>query len=185
MADKNITLSGEHVFLRQITQEDSHLISKWSSDPEIMRLAGMTKPMPPEDAENHVRNIIDDESRLWFIVVLKENGQAVGETGLLRIYRPWRTADMTVIIGEKDARRKGYGTEAGRLLMDYAFKTLGLHRLAIGVVGFNKHALDFWRGLGFKEEGVQRDGYFCDDEFHDFVMMSILSGEYPLPSCPS
>jgi RimJ/RimL family protein N-acetyltransferase len=177
----NIMLNGEQVCLRQIRQEDSQLVGKWSSDPEIMRLTGMVKPLSPADAENHVRNIRGDAGRLWFIIVLKEDGRAVGETGLLRICPPWRTADMTVIIGEKDAWGKGYGTEAGRLLMEYAFNTLRLHRLAIGVAGFNSRALDFWRDLGFKKEGVHRDGYFCDGEFHDFVMMSILEDEYQTP----
>ena len=50
--------------------------------------------------------------------------------------------------------------------------------MAIGVVGFNEMALSFWKGLGFREEGVQRDGYFHDGAFHDFVMMSVLEDEW-------
>jgi len=36
----------------------------------------------------------------------------------------------------------------------------------------------FWRGLGFRKEGVQRDNCLCDGEYSDFVMMSILEDEY-------
>ncbi len=173
-----VSLNGKRVYLRQLREEDSPLISKWSSDTEIMRLTGMTKQMSQVDAENHVKSIRTDASRLWFIITLKENDRAIGEAGLLRIFPPWRTADMTVIVGEKDAWGRGYGTEAGCLLMEYAFTNLKLHRLAIGVVGFNSQALDFWKNLGFKKEGIHRDEYFCDGEFHDFVMMSILEEEY-------
>jgi RimJ/RimL family protein N-acetyltransferase len=85
---------------------------------------------------------------------------------------------MTVIVGERDRRGNGHGSEAGRLLLDLAFNYLGLHRVAIGVVGFNERALSFWRRLGFREEGRQRDGYFHDGAFHDFVMMSVLEEEW-------
>jgi RimJ/RimL family protein N-acetyltransferase len=38
--------------------------------------------------------------------------------------------------------------------------------------------LNFWKSLGFKKEGVQRDGYIYDNEFHDFLLMSIVEEEY-------
>jgi RimJ/RimL family protein N-acetyltransferase len=55
---------------------------------------------------------------------------------------------------------------------------LGFHRVSIGVVGFNKNALRFWKSLGFKKEGVERDEYFYDDKFGDGIMMSILEDEF-------
>jgi RimJ/RimL family protein N-acetyltransferase len=85
---------------------------------------------------------------------------------------------MTIIIGEKDAWGKGYGTEAGHLLLDYAFNRLGFHRISIGVVGFNKRALRFWESLGFEKEGVERDEYFYDNKYSDGIMMSILENEF-------
>jgi len=104
--------------------------------------------------------------------------RVIGEAGLLRMFRPWRSTDMTIIIGERAAWRKGYGKEAARLLLSYAFEHLGFHRVSIGVVGFNKNALRFWKSLGFKKEGVERDAHFCDNKFSDGVMMSILENEY-------
>ena len=96
----------------------------------------------------------------------------------MRMFKPWRHTDMTIIIGEKDEWGKGYGTEVGHLLLHYAFRQLGFHRISIGVVGSNKRALRFWRSLGFKKEGVQRDEYYYDNKYIDGVMMSILEDEY-------
>jgi RimJ/RimL family protein N-acetyltransferase len=48
---------------------------------------------------------------------------------------------------------------------------LGFHRVSVGVVGFNKNALRFWKSLGFKKD-------FCDNEYSDFIMMSILENEF-------
>jgi RimJ/RimL family protein N-acetyltransferase len=132
--------------------------------------------MDEEGAEAFLERARTDESRRWFAVTV--GGRIVGETGLLRIFPEWRTTDVSIIIGDPDARGKGYGTQAVEMMLDLAFGEMGMHRVAIGVVGFNEAALRFWRGLGFREEGIQRDGYLVDGEFFDFVMMCILEDEW-------
>ncbi|MBU2439364.1 GNAT family N-acetyltransferase [bacterium] len=112
------------------------------------------------------------------VIVIKENDRLIGEAGLLRMFHAWRTTDISIIIGEKDAWGKGYGTEAILLLIDYAFRRLNFHRVAIGVVGFNEKAIRFWEKVGFKKEGIQRDGYSYNHKYYDFVMMSILEDEF-------
>jgi len=130
------------------------------------------------ESETWYKRIRADKEREWFVVVLKKGDRVIGEAGLLRMFKPWRNTDMSMIIGEKDAWGKGYGTEAGQILLYHAFEQLGYHRVSIGVVGFNDRALHYWAGLGFKVEGICRDGYYCDNEFSDFVMMSILEDEF-------
>ncbi len=153
-------------------------IRKWANDPEIRRLTGEVAPMTPAGAERFFEKVQNDEDRVWFIVAIRENDTPIGEAGLLRMFPAWRTTDLSLIIGEKDSWGKGYGTETIRLLLNYAFGYLNFHRVAIGVVGFNERALRFYEKIGFKREGVQRDGYFYDHAYHDFVMMSLLEDEF-------
>jgi RimJ/RimL family protein N-acetyltransferase len=133
------------------------------------------------EAEAFYDRVKSDVHRLWFIVALVENDRAIGEAGLLRMFPAWRTTDLSIIIGERDAQGKGYGTEAINLLLDYAFGYLNYHRVAVGVVGFNEAALRFYEKVGFRKEGIQRDGYYCGHSYYDFVMMSILEDEYRAP----
>jgi len=153
-------------------------VQKWYNDPEIRKLTGEVAPINRAEAEKWYRELRADKDRIWFAIVLKKGNRVIGEAGLLRMFKPWRCTDMSIIIGEKDVWGKGYGTEAGRLLLDCAFKRLGFHRVSVGVVALNERALGFWEGLGFKKEGVQRDGYHCNGKYSDFVMMSILEDEY-------
>jgi diamine N-acetyltransferase len=171
-------LTGRMVFLRPFGKDDAKYLEKWSSDAKLRELTGEVEPMSQAETEKFYGELRNDKDRTWFVIVLKKSNRVIGEAGLLRMFRPWRTTDMTIIIGEEKEWGKGYGTETGRLLLDYAINRLGFHRISIGVVGFNKRALSFWEGLGFKKEGVERDGYYCDDEYSDFVMMSILEDEY-------
>ncbi len=171
-------LIGERVYLRPLEREDLSLIRKWANDPEIRALTGEVAPMSQAAAEEWFERVRADRERVWFIVALKKTGRAIGEAGLLRMFPAWRTTDLSIIIGEKDAWGKGYGSEAIRLLMDYAFGALNFHRVAVGVVGFNERALRFYEKAGFKREGIQRDGYYYNHAYHDFVMMSILEDEF-------
>lgn len=172
------TLTGDRILLRPFCRDDLSRIVKWSGDPEVRGLIGEVAAMTHAESEKWYRKARADKDRIWFAIVLKEGDRVIGEAGLLRIFKPWRSTDMTVIIWDKDMWGRGYGTEVGHLILDLAFKRLALHRASIGVVSFNKRALRFWKGLGFREEGIQRDGYKCDGKFSDFVMMSILEDEY-------
>ncbi|MBA7492730.1 Spermidine N(1)-acetyltransferase [subsurface metagenome] len=172
------SLIGERVFLRPFSKRDLPHVQRWSTDAELRKLTGEVAPISQAEAERFYRELRADENRAWFVIVLKKGNRVIGEAGLLRMFRPWRNTDMTIIIGEKDALGKGYGTETGHLLLDHAFRRLGFHKISVGVVGFNKRALKFWESLGFKKEGVERDEYYYDNEYSDGVMMSILEDEY-------
>jgi len=171
-------LTGKRVYLRPLAKEDLVYLRKWSEDAELRGSIGETKPMSQADCEKFLEQVCADNSREWFMVVIKQDNQVIGEAGLLRMDRAWRATDVSVIIGEKEEWGKGYGTETILLLLNYAFRHLNFHRVAIGVVGFNERALRFWEKVGFRKEGVHRDEYYYDGKYYDFVMMSILEDEF-------
>lgn len=176
--NRNIFLNGDNIYLRPIEKDDLETLRSFINDPEIRKLAGIVTPETELMSQEFYNKTNDDSSRIWFVVVLKENDQIIGEAGLLRMFPSWRTTDLTIIIGDKSEWGKGYGEEATILLMDYAFGYLNFHRISIGVVGFNERAIKFYEKIGFKKEGKQRDGYYYNHQYHDFVMMSILDNEF-------
>lgn len=171
-------LSGERVYLRPLEKRDLAVLQGWMNDPETRGQIGEVMPTNQAGMEDYFERVRADTSRVWFVVALKENDRVIGEAGLLRMFFPWRTTDLTMIIGDKSAQGQGYGTEAIRLLLDYAFGYLNFHRVSIGVVGSNERALRFYEKVGFKQEGIQRDGYYYNYRYQDFVMMSLLDDEF-------
>ena len=171
-------LMGERLYLRPFERKDFGLMMKWMNDKEILSLTGEVKPWSRKDVNEFFDKVEKDKDRVWFAVVLKDGDRVIGETGLLRIFWPWKCTDLTIEINEKNVWDQGYGSEAINLLLSWAFDTLGFHRIAIGVVGFNRRALHFYKKNGFKKEGVWREGYHYDGRYHDFVMMSILEEEF-------
>ncbi len=171
-------LTGERVRLRPFAQHDLRHLRQWYDDAELRGLIGATEPLSAEQAQRWFEGVCTDQQRLWFAIEVKDDGRVIGECGLLRMFPAWGTTDLSIIIGERDARSQGYGLEAIRLLLAHAFEALRFHRVAIGVVGFNARALRFHEKVGFQREGVQRDGYLHNGRYHDFVMLSLLEDEF-------
>jgi hypothetical protein len=68
----------------------------------------------------------------------------------------------------------GYGTEATGLVLDYAFDTVGLHRVELEVYDFNGRGQRCYEKAGFVQEGVLRESRFLDGRWVDTVVMAIL-----------
>lgn len=169
-------LEGEKVCLRPFCKEDAAYLFKWYNDSETRGKIGEVFPTLMQDAESSVEHKGKDS--VWFAVVRKADHRIIGETGLLRMFPAWRTTDLTIIIPERENQGKGFGTETIGLLMNYAFGYLNFNRISIGVVGFNTGALNFYKKAGFKQEGIQEQGYYYNYRYYDFIMMRILKDEF-------
>jgi RimJ/RimL family protein N-acetyltransferase len=83
-----------------------------------------------------------------------------------------------ITIGESDAWGKGYGTEATQLMLDHAFGTLALHRIALYVFEFNERAIRAYKRCGFVVEGRSRESIWRDGRWWDEMAMSVLESDW-------
>lgn len=88
------------------------------------------------------------------------------------------TTDLSIMIPNPEDQGKGYGTEVINMMFELAFGKYEMNRIAIGVVGKNVEALNFYKRVGFREEGIQEQGYYYNGEYSDFVMMRIVRSEW-------
>ncbi len=83
-----------------------------------------------------------------------------------------------VAIGDAERWGSGMGMEAMMLLVSHLFHTLNAHRLHIEVAAYNIGMLPIFTGGMVKIEGVLRDYFFVDGEYHDCIVGSMLRDEY-------
>jgi len=167
---------GNRVILRAFCDEDAEFFVHWYNTPEVMFECGLCAPATLDSELRRIRTP-EDAFEDWYAIT-DLAGRIVGETGFLRMWPHWRCTDMTMIIPDPGDQGKGYGSEAGRLMLDRAFRHYNLNRVSIGVVELNTPAVKYWERLGFRKEGIQEQGYFFDGAYSDFVMMRILRSEY-------
>lgn len=175
-----LELIGEKVYLKPLGKE--HLEEYWqnleNSSIESIIFTGTQQVLKRDGLVRYLDNISSDSSRVDLLIFSKETNQIVGEVVLNDIYRNNRSANIRVCISRKEDFGCGYGTEAIILALNYGFGMLNLHRIELTVFTFNERAIHVYEKIGFQREGVQRDVWYFNHKYYDFVMMSILEDEF-------
>ena len=85
---------------------------------------------------------------------------------------------MGIGIGDPAYRGNGYGTDAMRVMLRYAFRELNLYRVQLNVFSCNERAIKSYLKAGFIVEGRQRGMLLRDGRRWDFIYMSVLRDEW-------
>lgn len=177
-----MALIGKKVRLRLFRLQDADKLWDSVHNPYFNRLTGTHATFTRNMIDRYIENQVnaDDDSRASFIIEPLENTRAVGEVVINDIDHDNHSGNIRISLFSEDDLNKGYGTEAMQLMVDYGFRELGLHRIALGVYDFNPRAIHVYEKMGFKREGVMRDSLYWDGEYIDEIMMSVLSHEWKL-----
>lgn len=174
-------LLGQRIMLREYQAEDIHAIRQWVNDAETTRYLS-TRFWPAQtmvDSEEFLSRMLQSSHNAYnFVIADVQDGRYIGQCDLFRLDWRLRLGELGMVIGSRDERGQGFGTEALLLLETFAFRTLGLERLELEVHMDNQPALHCYRRAGFTLEGVKRHAFFNDGHFSDLGMMSILRQEY-------
>lgn len=171
---KGYFIQQESVGLRQIEVFDKSAFLQWHNDSKMREKIGGIFPFNSNTFQEicHLSNQTYP-ANMWFAVC--EYDRLVGIAGLHNIKYIQKNAEIAVFIGDEPNRRKGIGKTVLRLIEQYAFGTLDLHRLYALVYSDNAIALDFFRSVGWKKEGVMQEAAFWNYQFRDVVIYSILN----------
>jgi RimJ/RimL family protein N-acetyltransferase len=175
-------LRGENVLLRPIKRSDISCFLKWFNDPEIVQYLDMYLPMTEMSEEKFIEELGTTRAKSDIILVVEategDSAKPIGNCGLHSISPKDHNATFGIIIGEKDYWSKGYGVEAARLLINYGFQQLNLHRISSSAIAYNDRSITLHKKLGFREEGRLRQAMFKNGQYHDRVEFGILREEW-------
>ncbi|SMC39942.1 GNAT family N-acetyltransferase [Sporomusa malonica] len=167
-------------YLRRLEKEDLESnYFQWLNDQNITKW--MRHGIFPNSYES-MKNFYDSQAMsktdVVFAIVLKEQDRHIGNIGLHSINYVFRSAEIGIIIGETDCWGKGYAAAAISLLSEHCFSRLNMNRLAAGAVDKNIGSIRAFEKAGFSREGISRQAYFCEGQYHDCVNLSLLHSEW-------
>jgi len=110
--------------------------------------------------------------------MIEAEGRCIGNARLTILDEENRRARYAIGLFDTAAWNRGYGTEATRIVLRYAFDVLHLHRVDLVVLEYNHRAIACYKKCGFVQEGVARETTVVVNQWHNDVLMSILEGEY-------
>jgi diamine N-acetyltransferase len=174
-------IAGDSVALGPIRRDLLPLYQKWMNDFQTTRnLTIQANPLTLDKEQGWYERASLREGNPTFTIYEKSTGRAIGNTGLEFDFRN-RTGNFGICIGEADCRGKGYGTEATRLVLDFAFTAHGIHNVMLTVYEFNRGAIRCYEKAGFKEFGRRRQCLFMGGRMWDIVYMDCLATEFESP----
>lgn len=174
------TLHGLGLVLRPARVEDAEALLAATQDAENMRLTGTTAGFSIEQLRAHYRNVAAEDDRYDFAITAADDPTSrwLGEAVLRNIDRHNRCAGFRISLGGAALTGRGLGSRATRLVLDFAFGPLDLHRVELEVYDFNPRARHVYEKVGFVVEGVRRDALWWDGAWHGAVQMAILAPEW-------
>ncbi|MEU3626647.1 GNAT family N-acetyltransferase [Amycolatopsis coloradensis] len=170
-------LTGENIVLAQL--DESCFEPAWRAlrEPETIRLTGTHTVFTEDQIRTWLASRPGLDDRADYAILRKEDRGYLGEVVLSDFDGDNRSAAFRIALTGPDVFGKGYGTEATKLILDFAFDVVGVHRVSLEVFDFNPRAQRVYEKCGFVREGLQREALWWDGEWHDVVTMAILKND--------
>ncbi len=175
---ENIFLAGEKIYLTPVEPNDAVFLTSSENDPDVRHALFLAFPVAREQQEEKIHTYTSSKDSIVFTIREKQTNKAIGQTAFFRLDFISRAAVFYLAILNKSCWSKGYGTEATRLMVNYAFKTLNLNRIQLHVCAENTPAIKIYQKLGFVKEGILRQAMFRDGHYVDFWVMGILKEDW-------
>jgi RimJ/RimL family protein N-acetyltransferase len=175
-------LIGQRCYLSPCAPEDAELWARWETDLRVAIPLGdeAYTVSTPRKAQDWIEQASHAQEPV-FTIVTTEGDVPIGRCLLFAVNPVDRSAMLGILIGEAEYRGQGYGTEALRLLLDYAFNLLNLHSVMLGTFDFNAAAQRCYQKVGFREIGRRRQARCIAGRYYDAILMDLLADEFTSP----
>jgi ribosomal-protein-alanine N-acetyltransferase len=173
-------LRGERVWLRPLEERDLPAYVAGMNDTEVGGWAGYREPFSVEQAKGWLQHNNEESrhGRGWFFAVCElGDDRFIGTTWLKDVNTSSMMAELAIFM-DRDHIGAGWGTDAQRVLLNFAFTNVGLQRVFLTVFAANERAIRSYEKLGFQREGLMRRSWRGIRGLEDSLLMAILKEEW-------
>ncbi len=166
------------IALERFTEKDFDRFISWIDNERFMyQFAGPAFNFPI--THEQLNKYITVNNRIIYKVLDTKSNKVIGHAEINKIDLLNKNARLSrILIAKKNNRNKGFGKMLIKKLLEIGFEEINLHRIDLGVFDFNKSAIKCYESCGFKNEGLLRDTFIIDHEYHSVYNMSILKQEW-------
>ncbi len=166
------------IYLRPITDEDTSLIVAWRNSDAVRSRFIYREPFTEEGHRSWLKNMVETGKAIQTIVCDLETDKPLGSVFLRDVDRKHNKAEYGIFLGEAQARGRGVGTAAAKLMLRYAFCEEKLHRVFLRVLADNAQAIRSYEKAGFVREAFLRESVYLEGTYNDVILMSVLDWEW-------
>ena len=171
---------GKKLYLRGLERSDLEGdYFQWLNNREVTRFmdSGIF-PNTQEKMEEFYRNSALSSNNVILAIVDIDSDAHIGNIKLGPINWISRISPLGIMIGDKEFWGKNYAIETINLVLNYAFRSLNLHKVTLGVVEKNNAAVSVYKKTGFKVEGLAKSQFYLDGEYCDTLYMGMTREDF-------
>jgi RimJ/RimL family protein N-acetyltransferase len=166
------------IVLTPLREADLPRLFDWINDRHEVLFNAAYKPVLQSQHRAWFESLGERRDLVIFAIRLGSDDALVGTCQLRHLDLTHRNAELQIRLGDPGQRGHGYGTQAVRLLLDFAFRDLNLHRVYLHVFETNAAAIRAYEKAGFVREGILRQAAHIDGAYVDIAVMGKLREEH-------
>ena len=165
----NKKINGKNIYLRTLKNSDvSYDYLSWMKNTNITKYMDTgSETYTKNKLKNYIEKSNKSKNDILFGIFISDSNKHIGNIKLDKINYLHKRAHIGIMIGDINEWSKGYGTESIRLLTNFAFKILKLHKLKAGVMINNKPSIKLFKNSGFTIEAKLVEDCFYKNKFID------------------
>ena len=173
-------LDTQRLRLRAPANADVAALFEIYKDAEAMRYWSRPAMADIAEAESllgEFQSHAGNEALFQWVIASREDDLAIGTCTLFRIETTHRRAELGYIV-RRDHWGRGLASEALTAIVNFAFGTLGLHRIEADIDPRNIRSVRAVTRLGFHFEGRLRERFFVAGEIQDSAIYGLLERDW-------
>lgn len=163
------------IYLRLMTYEDTDYIVAWRNSDSVRKNFIYQALFTRESHENWIHTMVETGKAVQMIICDLASDKPLGSVYIRDIDRHHNKAEYGIFIGEPDARGRGVGTAAAKLMLHYCFEEEKLHRVYLRAFAENIQAIKSYENAGFVREGLLREDVCIEGRYRDIVWMAAIN----------
>ena len=171
-------IKGKKVGLRAVEKPDLQQLRDWRNLESFRKNFREVRELNMLSQEKWYEKLNLSTNDFMFTIVDLSTNEVIGACGLLYINWIIRSADFSFYIGKDELYidEQGYAEESAKLLIEYGFNQLNLHKIWMELYEFDKLKINFFKDkFLFKEDGILRDNCFEDGKYWNSLIISLLN----------
>lgn len=165
------------IYLRPMTEDDTDRIVAWRNQPSVRDYFIYQADFTREGHLQWLHEVVEKGHACQMMICDRLSDVPLGSVYIRDIDYTHHKGEYGIFIGEEAARGRGIGTEAARLMLQYGFEELKLHRIYLRVLADNKQAIRSYEKAGFRQEGYLKEDACINGKYVDIVWMAAVKDE--------
>jgi len=171
-------IEGESISLCPVNIDHVRLYANWMNNPQTRKYIRYNIPQTIDDIKKLFEPTKEAvKNDIFFEIWHKIDKKPIGYGTLFRIQWFTRNAHIFVVI-DPEYWGRNLGTEAGKVIVDYAYKELNLHKITARTFAPNKASHRIAEKLGFKHEITLKKEIYIDGEYVDVLEYAIFKDDW-------